>query len=314
MLKVEKSSPDLEAEVIYSGKCAHCGTCGAFCHHITYDDVGLPEFEFECQETIGLCYNSCPRTDLPLGNIDEKLFGQKRVDMALGVYKDIISIKPKKAESVLLGLIETAFSKKIIDSMVLPKDATKTKGKNNNIPVVVKSAKKAKELIPERSMQLAGPLVTGVGEAWEDGGCNIGFLGNPCHITGLSKVILSPFSTGANNTSLKIGFMCASGGLPGCKFCVDFTAEHSDLSIGTMGAEKEETLVIIRNKIGGDLVDAAIKDGLIEIANKTPDLIKLKELTNRKKRKNIQTLLGTDMAKIHYLGLTFEDLKYFMGK
>lgn len=314
MLKIEKSSPDLETEVIYNGKCAHCGTCGAFCHHVAYDDVGLPQFEFECQETIGLCYNSCPRTDLPLGKIDEMLFGQKRADMALGFYKDIISVKTKKVDSVLLGLIEAAFSEKMIDAMVLPKDATKIKGKNNNIPVVIKAAKEAKKYIPERSLQLAGPLVTGIGEAWENGANKIGFLGNPCHLTGVSKVMLSPFSTGANYTTLKIGFMCASGALPGCKFCVDFAAEHSDLSVGTMGAVKEETLVIIRNKTGQDLIDAAVKGGQIEIANKTPDLTKLKELTNRKKRKNIQTLLGTDMAKIHYLGLSLEELKYFMSE
>ncbi len=313
MIKIEKSSPDLENEVIYTGKCAHCGTCGAFCHHIVYDEVGLPQFEFECQETINLCYNSCPRTDLPLGKIDEKLFGQKRADMALGFYKDIISVKPKKADSVLLGLIEIAFSENIIDSMVLPKDATKIKGKNNNVPIVVKNAKDAKKYIPDRSIQLSGPLVTGIGDAYQNGECDIGFLGNPCHITGLSKVMLSAFRTGANNTALKIGFMCASGGLAGCKFCVDFAAEHSDISVGTMGAAEGETLVIIRNKKGQELIDSAIKTDQIEIANKTPDLTKLKELTNRKKRKNIQTFLGTDMAKVHYLGLTLEDLKYFMS-
>ena len=106
--------------------------------------------------------------------------------------------------------------------------------------------------------------------------------------------------------------MCASGGLTGCKFCVDFAVEHADISIGTMGAASGETIVIIRNKAGEDALNAAIDAGLIEIANKNPDLAKLKDLTNRKKRKNLLTLLGTDLAKIHYLGLGAEQLKYFM--
>ncbi len=310
MIKIEKSSPDLETEVIFTDKCAHCGACGAFCHHVSYDESGAPQFDMECQETIGLCYNSCPRTDLPLDLYDEKLFGQKRVDIGLGVYKDIVSVKLKNADSVLLGLIEAAFSKGTIDTMILPKSASeKTR---NNIPIIAKSAQEAKSYIPDKSLMLTGPLCPGVGEAYENGACKIGFLGNPCHITGLTKVMLSAFRTGADMVALKIGFMCASGGLTGCKFCVDFAAEHADISIGTMGAASGETIVIIRNKAGEDALNAAIDAGLIEIANKNPDLAKLKDLTNRKKRKNLLTLLGTDLAKIHYLGLGADQLKYFM--
>lgn len=311
MIKIEKSSPDLENEVIFADKCAHCGACGAFCHHVSYNAEGIPQFDMECQETVGLCYNSCPRTDLPLDLYDKELFGQNRVDMALGVYKDIISVKPKKADSVILGLIEAGFSKGTLDAMVLPKVASEKP--RNNVPIVIKSAGDAKGNIPDKSLHLTGPLCPGVGQAYHDSACKIGFLGNPCHITGLTKVMLSSFRTGADMVALKIGFMCASGGLTGCKYCVDFTAEHSDLTVGTMGAESGETLVIIRNQAGADALNMAIDAGLIEIANKNPDLAKLKKLNNNKKKKNLKTLLGKDMAKIHYLGLGLDQMKYFMS-
>ncbi len=36
-MKVEKSSQDLENEVIYSGKCTQCGSCMAFCQHMEFN-------------------------------------------------------------------------------------------------------------------------------------------------------------------------------------------------------------------------------------------------------------------------------------
>ncbi|MHA1193415.1 MAG: 4Fe-4S binding protein [Promethearchaeota archaeon] len=32
-MKIEKSSQDLENEVIYADLCIHCGSCNAFCPH-----------------------------------------------------------------------------------------------------------------------------------------------------------------------------------------------------------------------------------------------------------------------------------------
>ena len=62
-LKVEKCSQDLENEVIYAVLCIHCGSCNAFCPHMDFNqDNGEAYVVDVCTETVGLCYNACPRT------------------------------------------------------------------------------------------------------------------------------------------------------------------------------------------------------------------------------------------------------------
>ncbi len=307
-MKVEKSSQDLENEVIYAGLCIHCGSCNAFCPHMDFNEKTGEAFVVdECAETVGLCYNSCPRSFLPINELEQKLFGQTRVDLAVGVYKDIIQVKSANKESILYNLVEAAFKDKIIETLVV-RD-TKSKKPPLSFPKVVDSAKDAKALIPEKSMDNAGPLVTGIGQAYKAYKKNIGIIANPCHLQGLAKILASDFKTGAERTSLKIGFACSSGGLAGCKYCTDFSAEFSDITYSPWGAEKPEAMLIIRTDIGQKVLDAAKKQKLIEVTNANPDLSEMKKFLNKKRKKNFKTLLGTDLVKAKYLDLNIDELK-----
>ena len=51
----------------------------------------------------------------------------------------------------------------------------------------------------------------------------------------------------------------------GCSLCQDMTAEWADLSVGTVEGMKEWNTVIIRTEIGLNLMEAAHKEGLLEI-------------------------------------------------
>ena len=98
-MKIEKSSQDLENEVIFGDLCIHCGSCNAFCPHMDFNpETGLPYVVDECAETVGLCYNSCPRSFLPISEIEQKMYGKIRIDLAVGVYNDIIQVKHKYAQ------------------------------------------------------------------------------------------------------------------------------------------------------------------------------------------------------------------------
>ncbi len=50
----------------------------------------------------------------------------------------------------------------------------------------------------------------------------------------------------------------------GCNHCPDFAAEHADISTGGIGNETDWTLTIVRTDLGRAIVDAMIKDGVIE--------------------------------------------------
>ena len=309
-MKIEKSSQDLENEVIYGGLCIHCGSCNAFCPHMDFNkETGIAYVVDECAETVGLCYNACPRSFLPISEIEQKMFGQTRVDLGVGVYKDIIQVKSKNKEKILYNLVLAAFESGVTKHFVLGEP--KSKKPPVSFPVVVDNAKDAKKYIPEKTMDNAGPLVTGIGQAYLDKKRDIGILGNPCHLQGLAKILTSDFNTGAERTSLKIAYACSSGGMTGCKYCTDFSGEFSDLSYSPWGAPKgsEEAFLIIRTDIGQKVVDHAIKEKLLEITSKEPDLSDMKKFLNKKRRKNFVNLIGKDLIRAKYLQLNLDEFR-----
>lgn len=50
----------------------------------------------------------------------------------------------------------------------------------------------------------------------------------------------------------------------GCTHCPDFAAEHADISTGGIGNETDWTLTIVRTELGRAVIDAMVKDGVID--------------------------------------------------
>ena len=307
-MKVEKCSQDLENEVIYAGLCVHCGACNAFCPHMDFNQAtGEAYVVDECTETVGLCYNACPRTFFPVSEFEKSLFGSTRVDLAVGVYKDIVQVKSANKDEILYALVSAAFEKGIVKHMVLGKQHSKKPPVA--FPEVVDSAENAKPLIPKTTIENAGPLITGIGKAYLDKKRDIGILGNPCHIRGIAKILVSDFNTGIERTSLKIAFACSSGGMAGCRYCTDYSGEFSDISYSPWGAPKEEALLIIRTEMGQKVVDAAVEMGLLDITDKSPDLSEMKKFINKKRKKNFSNLIGEGLIKAKYLELSIDEIR-----
>jgi len=297
-MKIEKASPNLEAEVIMRGLCAHCGACGTFCPHIEYQQDGIPKVLDACNEVIGQCYNSCPRTTLDIANIENQMFGKSRENEFLGVFTTSVFVKSKK--SILKALLETAFKHSIVDSFVVPKNQSKKP--INNIPSIIKKAKDI-PVLTGRPLEYTGPLITGINDAYLSGKKSIGLIGNPCHFQGIAKMTYSDFRTGINSQTLKIAVMCAAGGATGCIYCIDYAGEFSDISYSDMGQEKGHAILLIRSPLGQKLVDHAVKSKLLEIVSDSPDLAKIQELAKKKKTRNINNLLKLQNGKIGYLEL-----------
>ncbi|TXT67356.1 MAG: F(420)H(2) dehydrogenase subunit F [Promethearchaeota archaeon] len=307
-MKVEKSSQELENEVIYAGLCIHCGSCNAFCPHMDFsEETGEAYVVDECAETVGLCYNACPRSFLPIKEIEQKIYGTNRVDLAVGVYKDIIQVESKGGD-ILYDIVKAAFDEGVIEHIVLGEQ--KSKKPPVAFPVVVDNAKDAKKYIPTSTIENAGPLITGIGQAYLDKKKNVGIVANPCHLQGLGKLLTNDFNTGAKETvSLKIAYACSSGGMAGCKYCTDFSGEFSDISYSPWGAPKGQALLIIRTDLGQKVVDAAIASKSLKVTEKNPDLAEMKKFLNRKRKKNFKTLLGDILVNARYLQLDLEQLK-----
>ena len=77
-----------------------------------------------------------------------------------------------------------------------------------------------------------------------------------------------------------------------CKICNDFTSEFADISVGSLGSDKNWTTLIVRSKIGKELVDLAIEEGVLETrAIPKESISKIKKFSMNKKMNNWDSLL-----------------------
>jgi coenzyme F420 hydrogenase subunit beta len=73
----------------------------------------------------------------------------------------------------------------------------------------------------------------------------------------------------------------------GCNTCPDFAAEHADISTGGIGAFNDWTLTIVRTDVGRQVMDGALRDGVIEVrpGDDDPGAIALMRKLSIKSRK-----------------------------
>lgn len=97
----------------------------------------------------------------------------------------------------------------------------------------------------------------------------------------------------------------------GCQYCMDYVAELSDLSCGSVGAKDGWSTIIKRTDKGSSLVDSAIEDGVLEVTETNEGKFGLEMLrklaTNKKtkRQKNIDKALDMGLE----VPFTRSDLK-----
>ena len=92
-----------------------------------------------------------------------------------------------------------------------------------------------------------------------------------------------------------------------CEYCYDFAAEFADLSVGSIGSELGWSTVILRSKVGVEIVKKAEAAGAIETKKLSKEQVKeVRRLASFKKRGNMKNIL-------HYsiLGLLKYPLSFF---
>lgn len=82
---------------------------------------------------------------------------------------------------------------------------------------------------------------------------------------------------------------------PGCKVCIDLTAEDADISVGNVGAKKKHTVVVVRTPAGEELFNTAIEKGYISASPMEDKELQLIVNLNRMKKK--ERASSTDVIK-----------------
>ncbi len=97
----------------------------------------------------------------------------------------------------------------------------------------------------------------------------------------------------------------------GCKYCMDYVAELSDFSCGSVGAKPGWSTVIKRTEKGTSIIDSAIEDGILEVTETNEGKFGLEMLRKLSTNKKKQRVKNVDKALTMGLEVPFtrSDLK-----
>lgn len=117
---------NLIAEVVHKGICMYCGACIASCpiDILFHSDNEEPIMRGTCA-ACQVCYYSCPRIELPVAEIERRVFGRERSpeEAILGIHIGSYSVRAKDTDilrraqdgGAVSALLLYALEKKIID-------------------------------------------------------------------------------------------------------------------------------------------------------------------------------------------------------
>ncbi|HDM36366.1 MAG TPA: hypothetical protein ENG09_03815, partial [Candidatus Syntrophoarchaeum butanivorans] len=209
----EGNIDDLESRVVYNNLCCYCGACGGFCtEYIRYENE-LPKTEEKCFEIHGACFDFCPRTFLPVLEMEKELFGGVRSDKDLGYFTEIITARATDAAiaekgqdgGVVSALLIYLMEKGEIDAACISRNSETEAWKPE--PFVARS--KEDILAGAGSNYEQCPTLIGVGNAISDGCESIAMVGLPCHVQAMRKIQLSNFfDVGGSKVKYVIGLFC----------------------------------------------------------------------------------------------------------
>ncbi len=82
---------------------------------------------------------------------------------------------------------------------------------------------------------------------------------------------------------------CSEAKAEGCKYCLDFSAEFADISVGNVGVGDDSNIILIRTEAGKALFDFALKENVLDVEKVEKDkweesLAAAKKLSTIKKK------------------------------
>ncbi|TXT60171.1 MAG: Coenzyme F420 hydrogenase subunit beta [Promethearchaeota archaeon] len=172
----------LMKEIIRTGVCTECGTCAAVCPVLEWDHVlGQPKLVGKCTGC-GICYNQCPRTITD----PEQLMGEFRTGYVANTnIPEVIGYQDGGAVTSLLSYL---FDEHLIDAAVV----TMKDPNDPWHPIAQIITSKDEAIEAAGSIYCHSQTVEALMEAIRQEYRSIAFVGTPCNINAVRKMMDSP--------------------------------------------------------------------------------------------------------------------------
>jgi coenzyme F420 hydrogenase subunit beta len=208
---MNKGLKGLEEKVIRQGLCAACGACLSLCPYLRSWKGRVVKLD-NCNLEEGRCFAYCPRTEVDLDGIYQKIFGRGYKEIEIGPFRKIMMAKAvdpqfaKKAQTggVVSALFDFALKEEMIESGILtPRDGELLpQGK------IIRDRKKI--LSCAGSSYVSGPTLEAFNRGPWKGKERIGIVGLPCQVLALARMKASRLDkkTPIDRVDLVIGLFC----------------------------------------------------------------------------------------------------------
>ncbi|ACN16425.1 putative coenzyme F420 hydrogenase, beta subunit (8-hydroxy-5-deazaflavin-reducing hydrogenase, beta subunit) (FRH) [Desulforapulum autotrophicum HRM2] len=201
---------ELSHRIIDQNLCTLCGACADLCPYVKAHEGKISRV-FSCDRQTGRCYAACPKTGIDEALLSEYLFKTPWPDTPLGHYREIHMAR--RGNKVPQGhfqnggttsaLVMSALEQGVIDAAVL----TGSDGLRPR-PRLVTTALEVLDCTA--SKYIAAPTVACLNRATGKGYQNLGIVGTPCQMTGLSTLRTNPLDLPdfKDVTGMTIGLFC----------------------------------------------------------------------------------------------------------
>jgi len=201
----------LESGVIQKDLCTSCGACLSLCPYLQSWQGRLVKLD-NCDLAEGRCFANCPRTQVNLETIYQEVFGQRYLNIELGLFKQVKMArasspdirKKSQTSGVASALMEFALREEFIHGAVL------THRTGDHLPRGRVIRRPDEILSCAGSSYVAGPTLQALNQGpWEDTE-RIGVVGTPCQVLAMRKMGVSPLKKTSlmDRVTLIVGLFC----------------------------------------------------------------------------------------------------------
>lgn len=183
----------LESRVLQKDLCTSCGACLSLCPYLQSWQGRLVALD-RCDLAEGRCFAHCPRAQVDLEAIHQKVFGQKLLEIEIGLFQKVKMVRASSPDlrnkgqtsGVVSALMEFALRRGFIHGTVL------THRNSDHLPHG-KVIRRPEDIVScAGSSYVAGPTLQALNQGpWEEAE-RIGLVGTPCQVLAARKMHLSP--------------------------------------------------------------------------------------------------------------------------